>query len=75
MFNGYTYPGAHIADLVCYSIREYGKSPPNDYQEIQRILQELNIPKGLIEQQRTFLPQMKVTPQEVKKGWVKLKYD
>ena len=72
MFNGHTYPGTHIADLVRYSIREYGKSPPKDYQEFQRILQELNIPKGLIQHQRTFLPQRKATPQEVQKGWVKL---
>ena len=58
------YPGTHIADLIRYSIREYGKSPSYGYQEFQTILLHVNIPKGLIQQQKTFLPHIKVSAQK-----------
>ena len=71
-FEGQNYPGTHIADLIRYSIREYGKSPPNGYQEFQTILERVNIPKGLIQQQKTFLPHIKVSAQKTHKGWLKI---
>ena len=63
-FEGQNYPGMHI--------REYEKSPPNGYQEFQTILERVNIPKGLIQQQKTFLPHIKVSAQKMHKGWLKI---
>ena len=69
-YEGTVYPETHIADLLCYSLREYGKSPPKGYSDFQNILKRLNIPQGLVQQQKSFLPEKKVDKQH--KGWVKL---
>ena len=56
VYEGHEYPETHIADLVRYSIREYGKGSPKGFEDFQKILQHLNLPKGLLGQQKTFLP-------------------
>ena len=66
VIRGEIYPETHIADLVRYSVREYGKYPPKDYEIFQDFLKELNAPKGLIQQQKTNLPINKT------KDWLKL---
>ena len=53
VIRGEIYPETHIAHLVRYSVREYGKYPPKDYEIFQDFLNELNAPKGLIQQQKT----------------------
>ena len=52
---GQIFTEMHIANLVRYSVREYGKYPPKDYEIFQGFLKELNVPKGLIQQQKVNL--------------------
>ena len=66
VIRGEIYPETHIADLVRFSMREYGKYPPKDYEIFQDFPKELNAPKGLIQQQKTNLPINKT------KDWLKL---
>ena len=52
VYEGRKYPETHIADLMRYGIREYGTVPPQGFSNFQSILKELNIPKGLVQQQK-----------------------
>ena len=72
VFHGQNFPGTHIADLIRYSVREYGKAPPIGYEEFQEILSKLNIPKGLVQQVKSFLPKKVIPAEKVSKGWVKI---
>ena len=54
--NGEALPGSHIADLIRYSLREYGASAPKGYTQFQEILSKLNVPKSVATQQKSHLP-------------------
>ena len=47
-----TLPGSHITDLVCYTLQEYGESPPPQCSALLDILWEANIPKSIVTQRK-----------------------
>ena len=68
VYNGKNLPGSHIADLLRYSLQEYGDSPPPQYDAFLEILGELNVPKSVISQRKN-----PFTKQQKKDGvWQKL---
>ena len=54
--NGEAIVGSHIADLIRYSLREYGDAAPKGYAQFLEILQRLNVPKSVVTQQKSYLP-------------------
>ena len=52
VYKGETLSGSHIADLVRYTLQEYGESPPSHYQRFLAILRDANIPKSVTQQRK-----------------------
>ena len=52
VYKGETLSGSHIADLVRYTLQEYGDSAPLHYNTFLAILKEANVPKSVAQQRK-----------------------
>ena len=52
VYNDKCLEGSHITDLVCYSLQEYGESPPPHYRAFLEILSEVNVSKSVVSRRR-----------------------
>ena len=68
VYRGETLSGSHIADLLRYTLQEYGDSPPPHYQTFLTILKEANVPKSVSQQRKNSFQKR----DSVKTVWQKL---
>ena len=70
-WNGETFGGTHIADLIRYAIREYGKAPPEGFTTFKNLLEKLNVPRSLVTQYKNSFSN-NVGVIRKKRGWLRI---